>query len=147
MITTLLIYSIPIGLITLPQLQTRWMMAKDETSFKSIARYGMIIPGLVIVTFMLAAISANAYTYSTEGITVAQAAGGTAGIIPYWIKTGFSPWVSSALFVTVLAAAFTTLNSLMHLLSTTIANDIVHTNKPSLKVAYGSMIAVIALAL
>jgi SSS family solute:Na+ symporter len=147
MITTLLIFSIPIGLITLPQLQTRWMMAKDESSFKSIARYGMIIPGLVIVTFMLAAISANAYTYSTEGITVAQAAGGTAGIIPYWIKTGFSPWVSSALFVTVLAAAFTTLNSLMHLLSTTIANDIVHTNKPSLKVAYGSMIAVIALAL
>ncbi len=147
MITTLLVFTIPVGLITLPQLQTRWMMAKDEKSFKTIARWGVIIPGLAIVTFMLAAISANSYTFATDGVTVAQAAGGTAGIVPYWIKTGFPAWVSSALFLTILAAAFTTLNSLMHLLSTTIANDIIVTKEPSLKVAYGSMIAVILLAL
>jgi SSS family solute:Na+ symporter len=147
MIITLLVFTIPVGLITLPQLQTRWMLAKDEDSFKTIARWGIIIPGLAIVTFMLAAISANSYTFSTEGVTVAQAAGGTAGIVPYWIKTGFPAWVSSALFVTILAAAFTTLNSLMHLLSTTISNDIISTERPKLKIAYASMIAVILLAL
>ena len=147
MITPLLVFTIPVGLIALPQLQTRWMMAKDEKSFKTIARWGVVIPGLAIVTFMLAAISANSYTFATDGVTVAQAAGGTAGIVPYWIKTGFPAWVSSALFLTILAAAFTTLNSLMHLLSTTIANDIIVTKEPSLKVAYGSMIAVILLAL
>ena len=147
MITTLLVFTIPVGLITLPQLQTRWMMAKDEKSFKTIARWGVIIPGLAIVTFMLAAISANSYTFATEGITVSQASGGgTANVIPYWIKEGFPAWVSSALFVTILAAAFTTLNSLMHLLSTTISNDIIKTKNPSLKVAYISMIAVIVLA-
>ena len=69
MITTLLVFTIPVGLITLPQLQTRWMMAKDEKSFKTIARWGVIIPGLAIVTFMLAAISANSYTFATEGVT------------------------------------------------------------------------------
>jgi len=36
---------------------------------------------------------------------------------------------------------------LMHLLSTTISNDIITTKEPKLTVAYGSMIAVIALAL
>ena len=96
---------------------------------------------------MLAAIGANSYTFANEGKTVIQAAGGTASIVPYWIKTGFPAWVSSALFVTVLAAAFTTLNSLMHLLSTTISNDIVTTKTPKLSVAYASMGAVIILAL
>ena len=147
MITTLLVFTIPVGLITLPQLQTRWMMAKDEKSFKTIANWGIIIPALAIITFMLAAIGANSYTFANEGKTVIQAAGGTASIVPYWIKTGFPAWVSSALFVTVLAAAFTTLNSLMHLLSTTISNDIVTTKTPKLSVAYASMGAVIVLAL
>ena len=96
---------------------------------------------------MLAAITANSYTFASEGVTVMQAAGGTANIVPYWIKTGFPAWVSSALFLTVLAAAFTTLNSLMHLLSTTISNDIISTEQPKLTVAYGSMILVIILAL
>ncbi len=147
MITTLLVFTIPVGLITLPQLQTRWMMAKDDKSFKTIASWGVIIPGLAIITFMLAAISANSYTFATEGKTVMQSAGGTANIIPYWIKTGFPAWVSSALFVTILAAAFTTLNSLMHLLSTTISNDIISTKTPKLWVAYASMVAVILLAI
>jgi SSS family solute:Na+ symporter len=147
MITTLLVFTIPVGLITLPQLQTRWMMAKDEGSFKVIARWGVVIPALAIVTFMLAAIAANSYTFVTEGKTAIQAAGGTASIVPYWIATGFPSWVSNILFLTILAAAFTTLNSLMHLLSTTISNDIIATDTPNMKVAYGSMVLVIVLAL
>ena len=147
MITTLLVFTIPFGLVTLPQLQTRWMLAKNAESFPSIARWGVVIPTLAILSFMIAAISANSYTFATEGVTVMQAAGGTANIVPYWIKTGFPAWVSSALFLTVLAAAFTTLNSLMHLLSTTISNDIIRTEQPKLTVAYGSMLLVIILAL
>lgn len=147
MITTLLVFTIPVGLITLPQLQTRWMMAKDKDSFKTIARWGVIIPTLATFTFMLAAIAANSYTFETEGKTAIQVAGGTANIVPYWITTGFPSWVSNVLFLTILAAAFTTLNSLMHLLSTTISNDIIATDKPNLKIAYGSMVAVIVLAL
>ena len=65
------------------------MMAKDEKSFKTIANWGIIIPALAIITFMLAAIGANSYTFANEGKTVIQAAGGTASIVPYWIKTGF----------------------------------------------------------
>jgi len=147
MIVTLCVFTIPFGLVTLPQLQTRWMLAKDSASFPTIARWGVVIPTLAIASFMVAAISANSYTYATEGTTVMQAAGGTANVIPYWIKTGFPAWVSGALFLTVLAAAFTTLNSLMHLLSTTISNDIISTEKPKLAVAYTSMVAVIVLAL
>ena len=147
MIVTLLVFTIPVGLVALPQLQTRWMLAKDADSFPSIARWGIVIPALAIISFMLAAITANSYTYATDGVTVMQAAGGTANIVPYWIKTGFPAWVSSALFLTVLAAAFTTLNSLMHLLSTTISNDIISTEQPKLTVAYGSMILVIILAI
>ena len=147
MIMTLLIFTIPVGLITLPQLQTRWMMAKSDKSFRTIASWGVVIPALALTTFCVAAVTANSYTFATEGKTVIQAAGGTANIIPYWIKTGFPGWVSSALFLTVLAAAFTTLNSLMHLLSTTISNDLIKTDKPKLSIAYASMAAIVVLAI
>ena len=42
MITTLLVFTIPVGLITLPTTDTL-MMAKDEKSFKTIANWGIII--------------------------------------------------------------------------------------------------------
>ena len=82
-------------------------MAKKMKRVLKLLQIGVSLwSALAIITFMLAAIGANSYTFANEGKTVIQAAGGTASIVPYWIKTGFPAWVSSALFVTVLAAAF-----------------------------------------
>ena len=50
---------------------------------------GVSLFQLAIITFMLAAIGANSYTFANEGKTVIQAAGGTASIVPLLIKTGF----------------------------------------------------------
>ena len=42
------------------------MMAKDEKSFKTIEIGVSFIPALAIITFMLAAIGANSYTFANE---------------------------------------------------------------------------------
>ena len=143
--TTLLCLTIPVGLIALPQLQTRFMIEKDESSFRKITPYGMIIPFVIIGSFFTAGITANAYYYFRYNVTVVEYAGSIDKIIPTWINSGYPEPIGLILFVTILAAAFTTLNSLMHLLSTTVSNDLfVIENK-----TYGvlSMIGVIAFAI
>ena len=142
--TTLLCLTIPVGLIALPQLQTRFMLAKDESSFKKITPYGLVIPFVILCSFFTAGITANAYYYFTEGITVVQKAGSIDKVIPFWINNGYPQWIGIILFVTILAAAFTTLNSLMHLLSTTVSNDLLTEENKN----YGilSMIGVIVFA-
>ena len=92
------------------------MLAKDESSFKKITPYGLVIPFVILCSFFTAGITANAYYYFTEGITVVQKAGSIDKVIPFWINNGYPQWIGIILFVTILAAAFTTLNSLMHLL-------------------------------
>jgi SSS family solute:Na+ symporter len=142
---TLLCLTIPVGLVALPQLQTRFMLAKDENSFKKIAPYGMIIPFVIIGSFFTAGITANAYYFTEYSQTAVQFAGSIDKIIPVWINDGYPAWIGIILFLTILAAAFTTLNSLMHLLSTTVSNDLlIEENK-----TYGilSMIGVIIFAI
>jgi len=121
---SLLCLTIPVGLIALPQLQTRFMLSKSEESFKKIAPYGVVIPFVVIGSFFIAGISSNAYYYTNYSQTAVQYAGSIDNIIPQWINDGYPSWMGIVLFVTILAAAFTTLNSLMHLLSTTVSNDL-----------------------
>ncbi len=142
---SLLCLTIPVGLIALPQLQTRFMLAKDSDSFKKITPYGIIIPFVVLCSFFTAGVTANAYYYLTEGVTAVEKAGGIDKIIPTWINEGYPQVIGIILFVTILAAAFTTLNSLMHLLSTTVSNDIVTEENKT----YGilSMVAVIVFAI
>ena len=142
--TTLLCFTIPVGLIALPQLQTRFMLAKDESSFRKITPYGMIIPFAIIVSFFTAGITANAYYYFRYNVTVVEYAGSIDKIIPTWINGGYPEPIGLILFVTILAAAFTTLNSLMHLLSTTVSNDLLEEENKN----YGifSMVGVIVFA-
>ena len=146
MIVTLCVFTIPVGMIALPQLQTRFMLAESEASFKKIAAWGVLMPMAVVGSFLFAAIAANNFYWITEGKTAIAAAGGTANIIPQFLNDGFPGWVGNAMFLVILAAAFTTLNSLMHLLSTTLSNDVLKTDNPNLNIGYAAMAAVVVLA-
>jgi len=84
----------------------------------------MVIPFVIIGSFFTAGITANAFYFSKYQVTVVEYAGSIDKIIPVWINDGYPAWIGVALFLTILAAAFTTLNSLMHLLSTTVSNDL-----------------------
>ena len=121
------------------------MLAKDETSFRKITPYGMIIPFVIIGSFFTAGITANAYYQFRYGVTVVEYAGSIDKIIPTWINSGYPEPIGLILFVTILAAAFTTLNSLMHLLSTTVSNDLLAEENKTYGVL--SMIGVIAFAI
>jgi len=142
---TLLCLTIPVGLVALPQLQTRFMLAKDETSFKKIVPYGMIIPFVIIGSFFTAGITANSYFFIEGGETAVEYAGSIDKIIPVWMSIGYPEPIGLILALTILAAAFTTLNSLMHLLSTTVSNDLLTEENKT----YGilSMVGVIIFAI
>jgi len=142
---TLLCLTIPVGLVALPQLQTRYMLAKDENAFKKIVPYGMVIPFVIIGSFFTAGITANAFYFTEYAQTAVEYAGSIDKIIPVWINDGYPAWIVVVLFLTILAAAFTTLNSLMHLLSTTVSNDLLTEENKT----YGilSMIGVIIFAI
>ena len=142
---TLLCLTIPIGLISLPQLQTRFMLAQDKKSFKKIVPFGMIIPFVIIGSFFTAGITANSYYFTNYSQTAVEYAGSIDKIIPIWINDGYPSWITNVLFITILAAAFTTLNSLMHLLSTTVSNDLLTEENKMLGIL--SMIGVIAFAI
>ena len=60
---------------------------------------------------------------------------------------GFPSIVGSAVFLVILAAAFTTLNSLMHLMSTTISNDIIDSKEPNLTWGYAAIAVIVGLAI
>lgn len=141
---SLLCVTIPVGLIALPQLQTRFMLSKSEESFNKIAPYSIIIPFIVISSFFISGISANAYYYTMYGQTAVQYAGSIDSIIPQWINDGYPIWIGVIIFLTILAAAFTTLNSLLHLLSTTVSNDLF--NKENKTLGIISMLLVILFA-
>ena len=123
-LVTLLVFTIPLGSIALPQLQTRFMLAKDEESFKEISWYGLVVPFLIIASFFFAGITANSHAWIAGTTNAVGWAGGIGKIIPTWIATGYAPWLSSMLFITVTAAAISTINSLMHLLVSTVEVDL-----------------------
>lgn len=122
-LVSLLVFTIPVGMIALPQLQTRFLLAKDESSFKNISWYGLIIPILIASTFFIVGVSANGFyfnEYGKNGISI----NGIDSLIPSFIADGYPLWIGTILFVTVLSAAFSTINSLLHLMATTISHDL-----------------------
>jgi len=147
MIVTLCVFTIPVGMIALPQLQTRFMLAESKDSFKGIATWGVLMPLAVVGTFLFVGITANSFYWQEQGLTAIAAAKGTANIIPQFLNDGFPSIVGSAVFLVILAAAFTTLNSLMHLMSTTISNDIIDSKEPNLTWGYAAIAVIVGLAI
>ena len=123
-IVTLLVFTIPIGSVALPQLQTRFMLAKDEKSFQEISWYGLVVPFLIIACFFFAGVTANSNAWLIASTNAVTWSGDIGKIIPTWIATGYPEWLSTILFITVTAAAISTVNSLMHLLVSTVEIDL-----------------------
>ena len=123
-LVSLLVFTIPVGMIALPQLQTRFLLAKNEESFKQISWYGLLLPMLIVVAFFVAGVTSNSFFYTTEGLTGVWSAKGVDSLIPKFITEGYPIWIGSVLFITMLAAAFSTINSLMHLMATTVSHDL-----------------------
>ena len=123
-IVSFFVFTIPVGMIALPQLQTRFLLAKNEESFKHISWYGLVLPVLILLAFLTAGVTSNSFFYTTEGLTGVWSAKGIDSLIPNFIAKGYPTWIGSVLFVTILAAAFSTLNSLMHLMASTVSHDL-----------------------
>jgi len=116
--------TIPIGVISVPQSQVRLLLVKDENSFRKILPYALIIPALITSSFFLSGIASNSFYYLNYNQSALDYAGSIDNIIPAWLMQGYPQWFSYILMITLLSAAFTTLNSMLHLLSTTVSNDL-----------------------
>jgi len=146
-LVSLLVFTIPVGMIALPQLQTRFLLAKNEESFKHISWYGLLLPMLIVVAFFVAGVTSNSFFYTTEGLTGVWSAKGIDSLIPKFITEGYPIWIGSVLFITMLAAAFSTINSLMHLMATTVSHDLGLKEKGKIIGVYGVIVFALLISL
>lgn len=147
LIVTLTTFTISLGLIAVPQLQTRYMLAKNQKSFKSIAVWSMITTCVMLAGFSVTGVVANNFYWVNHGQSAVSVAGGTANVIPMFLNSGFPEIIGSFLFLVIIASAFTTLNSLMHLLITTVTNDILTASSKNLFYGYAILFFTIMLSL
>jgi SSS family solute:Na+ symporter len=126
MVTTLVL-GVGIGVLAQPQLVVRFMTVSDSRSLnRAVFVGGPFILMMTGVAFTIGALT-NVYFYRTEG-TIALAAA-TAGnidtIIPNFINASMPDLFVIIFMLTLLAAAMSTLSSLLHVMGTSLGFDMV----------------------
>ncbi len=126
MVTTLVL-GVGIGVLAQPQLVVRFMTVSDSRSLnRAVFVGGPFILMMTGVAFTVGALT-NVYFYRTQG-TIALAAA-TAGnidtIIPNFINASMPDLFIIIFMLTLLAAAMSTLSSLLHVMGTSLGFDMV----------------------
>jgi SSS family solute:Na+ symporter len=124
MVTTI-IMGVGIGVLAQPQLVVRFMLAKDnKTLNRAVPIGGFFILMMTGVAFTVGALS-NVYFQQNLGqIAFDAAAKNTDSIIPLYINMAMPDWFVVLFMLTLLAAAMSTLSSLVHAMGTAIGHDI-----------------------
>ncbi len=124
MVTTI-IMGVGIGVLAQPQLVVRFMLAKDnKTLNRAVPIGGFFILMMTGVAFTVGALS-NVFFQQNLGQIAFDAAGkNTDSIIPLYINLAMPDWFVVIFMLTLLAAAMSTLSSLVHAMGTAIGHDI-----------------------
>lgn len=124
-LVTTLVLGVGIGVLAQPQLVVRFMTVKDDRSLnRAVLVGGPFILMMTGVAFTVGALT-NVYFYRTDGvIALAAATGGNIDtIIPNFINASMPEIFIVIFMLTLLAAAMSTLSSLLHAMGTSLGFD------------------------
>ncbi len=119
-----IVLGVGIGVLAQPQLTVRFMTVKSGHELnRAIVVGGIFICAMTGVAFTVGALS-NVYFMKTVG-KIALIAGEkkTDNIIPLFIDKAMPPWFIAFFFVTLMAAAMSTLSSQFHAMGTSFGRD------------------------
>ncbi len=125
-LVTTIVLGVGIGVLAQPQLTVRFMTVKSGHELnRAVVIGGVFIAMMTGVAFTVGALS-NVYFMKADGL-IALAAGGkkTDAIIPLFIDRALPSWFICFFFVTLLAAAMSTLSSQFHAMGTAIGRDVI----------------------
>lgn len=119
------VLGVGIGVLAQPQLTVRFMTVKSGRELnRAVVAGGVFIAVMTGVAFTIGALS-NVYFMKTTG-QIALLAGGkkTDAIIPLFIDKALPGWFIAFFFVTLLAAAMSTLSGQFHAMGTAFGRDV-----------------------
>lgn len=140
-----IVLGVGIGVLAQPQLTVRFMTVKSGHELnRAVVIGGVFIAMMTGVAFTVGALS-NVYFMKTMG-KIALVAGEkrTDNIIPLYIDMALPKWFVAFFFVTLLAAAMSTLSSQFHAMGTAIGRDVL---EKGMKVKAKNKIALSRLAM
>lgn len=125
-----IIMGVGIGVLAQPQLAVRYMTVKSRKELN----HAVLVGGIFIlimtgVAFVVGALS-NVYFLEDEAFkkpAIAAAEGVVGKIIPLFISTYMPSWLGAIIFVTLLAAAMSTVSSQFHAMGTAAGRDVYET--------------------
>lgn len=123
-LVTTIVLGVGIGVLAQPQLTVRFMTVKSGHELnRAVVVGGIFIAMMTGVAFTVGALS-NVYFVNTVG-KIALLAGDkkTDNIMPLFIDRAMPPWFVAFFFVTLLAAAMSTLSSQFHAMGTSFGRD------------------------
>ncbi len=140
-----IVLGVGVGVLAQPQLTVRFMTVKSGHELnRAVVIGGVFIAMMTGVAFTVGAF-ANVYFMRTKGAIALIACGKkTDAIIPQFIDAAMPSWFVAFFFVTLLAAAMSTLSSQFHAMGTAIGRDVL---EKGLKVKSKNPVAVNRIAM
>lgn len=121
---TTIIMGVGIGVLAQPQLVVRFMTVKSNRELnRAVLSGGIFILMMTGVTFVIGSLS-NIFFFNDSGQVAIVAAGGNDKIIPTFIKQFIPGWFGVIFFLSLIAAAMSTLSSQFHAMGTAVGRDV-----------------------
>ena len=123
-----IVMGVGIGVLAQPQLLLRFMTIKNRRAInRSLIAGGVFLFFMTGTAFMVGPLT-NVYFYNTTGkIAIAAAKGNTDSVIPMFINAVMPEWFVYLFMMTLLSAAITTVNGLIHVQSVAFSRDLLQT--------------------
>lgn len=149
-LVTTMVLGVGIGVLAQPQLVVRFMTVRDRRSLdRAVFVGGPFILMMTGVAFTIGALT-NVYFYRNMNMTALQAAGGNVDrIIPTFINAAMPDFFIVLFMLTLLAAAMSTLSSLIHTMGTALGYDIwkyTKNGKPSLAASQKGIVLMLGIS-
>ncbi|MGQ9826058.1 MAG: sodium:solute symporter family protein [Desulfotomaculales bacterium] len=123
-----IIMGVGIGVLAQPQLLLRFMTVKTRRAInRSLIIGGIFIFFMTGTAFMVGPLT-NVYFYETsKTVAIVAAKGNTDAVIPLYINAVMPTWFVYLFMMTLLSAAITTVNGLIHVQSVAFSRDLLQT--------------------
>ena len=123
-LVTTIVMGVGIGVLAQPQLVVRFMTVKSNRELnRAVVSGGIFIFMMTGVAFIVGSLS-NIFFFNESGNIAIAAAGGNDKIIPAFIKQFIPSWFGIIFFLSLIAAAMSTLSSQFHTMGTAIGRDV-----------------------
>ncbi len=123
-LVTTIIMGVGIGVLAQPQLAVRFMTVKSDRELnRAVLSGGLFILMMAGVTYIIGSLT-NVLFFNDSGKIAIEAAGGNDKIIPAFIKQFLPNWYGVIFFLSLIAAAMSTLSSQFHAMGTAIGRDV-----------------------